>query len=102
MSLSIAICLLVISAFCLLRHTNTLSGNVLNSFLPGQEEGNVDFVRDNGFGEYRNVPEEAAHLVVEYLSDASRLTQMSAAALAAGRPEATTNIAKGLARLVLD
>lgn len=75
---------------------------ILNSFLPGQEEGNVDFVRDSGFGEYRDAPEEVAHLVVEYLSDPPRLEEMSRAALAAGRPEATANIAKGLASLVLD
>ena len=74
----------------------------MNSFLPGQEEGNVDFVRDSGFGEYRDAPEEVAHLVVEYLSDPPRLEEMSRAALAAGRPEATANIAKGLASLVLD
>jgi 1,2-diacylglycerol 3-beta-galactosyltransferase len=73
---------------------------VLNSFLPGQESGNVDFVRESGFGDYRSEPEEVARLVVEYLGDTARLARMATAAREAGRPEATRHIAEGLARLV--
>jgi len=73
---------------------------VLNSFLPGQESGNVDFVRESGFGDYRSEPEEVARLVVEYLGDTARLARMATAAREAGRPEATRRIAEGLARLV--
>uniref|UniRef100_A0A7S2GPJ2 monogalactosyldiacylglycerol synthase n=1 Tax=Haptolina brevifila TaxID=156173 RepID=A0A7S2GPJ2_9EUKA len=73
---------------------------VLNSFLPGQESGNVDFVREMGFGEYSSDPEEVAALVVQYLGDETRLAEMAQAARQAGRPEATQSIARGLARML--
>ena len=73
---------------------------VLSSFLPGQEEGNVDFVRDGGFGDYRESADEIASLVVRYLSDGEALASMAAAARRASRPGATVDIAKDLARLV--
>lgn len=73
---------------------------VLSSFLPGQEEGNVDFVREGGFGDYREDPADIARLVAQYLADGPGLERMSEAARKAGRPEATVEIAKDLAGLV--
>ena len=73
---------------------------VLNSFLPGQEEGNVDFVRDAGFGEYSSEPDEVARLVASYLSDESALRRMAEAAQRAARPEATVRIAESIAQFV--
>ena len=73
---------------------------VLSSFLPGQEEGNVDFVREGGFGDYRENPAEIAQLVAQCLADRPGLERMSGAARRAGRPEATVEIAKDLAGLV--
>ena len=73
---------------------------VLSSFLPGQEEGNVDFVKEGGFGDYRAEPSEIAQLVATYLADEAGLAKMSEAAEKAGRPEATIEIANDLARLV--
>ena len=72
---------------------------VLNSFLPGQEVGNVDFVRDGGFGDYRSDPADVARLVASYLTDETKLREMGKAARKAGRPEATKQIAEGLARI---
>jgi 1,2-diacylglycerol 3-beta-galactosyltransferase len=73
---------------------------VLNSYLPGQEAGNLDFVRDGGFGEFRAEPQAVAELVVERLGDEEGLARMVSAAREAGRPEATMSIAADLARLV--
>jgi UDP-N-acetylglucosamine:LPS N-acetylglucosamine transferase len=41
---------------------------ILSSFLPGQEEGYVPYVMDNGFGCYRGSPEGIADTVEEWFA----------------------------------
>lgn len=60
-------------------------------YLPGQEEGNVPFVENSGFGKYSADPK----VIADALS--SWLISMNAAALAAARASATLDIAKDLA-----
>ena len=69
---------------------------MLTSFLPGQEEGNIDFVVDNGFGAYVNVsdPIGIAEEVCMWLSDDERRAKLSRAAKAAGAPHAARDIAQ--------
>lgn len=74
---------------------------VLSSFLPGQEEGNVDFVANAGFGTLREDPAAIGEVVREWLDAPQSLQRMSQAALAAARPDATAAIARDLAELVL-
>ena len=73
---------------------------IISSFLPGQEAGNVDYVRDLGFGDYRGEPDQIADLVASYLGDDETLERMAEAARRAARPEATVEIAAEIARMV--
>ena len=73
---------------------------MLSSHLPGQEAGNVPFVVNKGFGRFSTQPKVIANTVSSWLQDDSELARMSAAALAAGQPEATTLIAKDLVKLL--
>ena len=41
---------------------------ILSSFMPGQEEGNVPYVMDNGFGCYRGSPEGITDTVEEWFA----------------------------------
>merc|ERR1711924_42036 len=75
---------------------------VLSSFLPGQEEGNVPFVVDGGFGAYETEPHAIAETVATWLSNPTMLAQMSAAALKLARPSATLDIARELVALALE
>jgi 1,2-diacylglycerol 3-beta-galactosyltransferase len=79
---------------------------ILSSFLPGQEEGNVPYVEENGFGCYRGTPEGIAETVEEWLAASSVTTEgtvletMRECALSAARPDATLDIARDLAEMV--
>jgi 1,2-diacylglycerol 3-beta-galactosyltransferase len=73
---------------------------VLSSFLPGQEEGNVDFVADAGFGALHEAPAEIGDAVRAWLDDPIMLDRMAAAATKAARPEATSDIAHDLGALL--
>jgi hypothetical protein len=84
---------------------------------PGQEEGNVDFVQDAGFGMYCSDPAKIATIIQSWLvsdtsddndaekendkSNSSRLKLMSMAALAAARPTATLDIARDMAEYII-
>lgn len=70
------------------------------SFLPGQEEGNIPFVEDAGFGTYSGDASVIADTVSSWLENPERLEAMQKAALAAARPQATLDIAKDLADIV--
>merc|ERR1711957_478430 len=74
---------------------------ILSSFLPGQEEGNVPFVVDSGFGCYRGEPEGIADTVEEWFAREGMLEKMRDDALIAARPDATLDIARDLADMVL-
>lgn len=67
---------------------------MLTSFLPGQEEGNVGFVVDGGFGTFceDSNPQEVARQVGEWLQDDDKMRQMSEAAKAKGAPYAARDI----------
>lgn len=70
------------------------------SFLPGQEEGNIPFVENAGFGKYSGDPSEIAEIVSTWLENPETLESMQDAALAASRPQATLDIAKDLAEIL--
>jgi 1,2-diacylglycerol 3-beta-galactosyltransferase len=65
---------------------------MLTSFLPGQEAGNVDFVLENGFGDFRQDPVEIGEEVGMWLKDESLLHSMSHKAREAGHPSAASDI----------
>ena len=67
---------------------------MLTSFLPGQEAGNVDFVLENGFGDYCDDPVAIGEELACWLQDRSLLEGMSAKAQAAGHPHAAADIVK--------
>ena len=68
-------------------------------FRPGQEEGNVPFVEDSGFGKYSSDPSVIADTVSSWLASPDTMESMKEAALAAARPAATLDIAKDLAEM---
>lgn len=69
---------------------------LLTSFLPGQEEGNVDFVVDGKFGSFcgDNDPIGIAEECCMWLTDENKLRTLSHNAKKAGAPHAARNIAK--------
>merc|ERR1712087_254062 len=69
---------------------------LLTSYLPGQEEGNVDYVVDGKFGSYCDDCDPAAigEEIADWLSDEARLTEMSKRAKAMGAPTAARDIVK--------
>lgn len=75
---------------------------MLSSFLPGQEEGNVPYVQNAGFGSYSGNPSTIAETVSTWLSSPEMLETMQAAALAAARPTATIDIARDLAEMLFE
>jgi 1,2-diacylglycerol 3-beta-galactosyltransferase len=74
---------------------------MLSNFLPGQEAGNVKFVLEGGFGEYSSKSSKIAKTVSGWLDNAALLEEMSQAALSAGHPEATQQIAEDIGRIAL-
>ena len=70
------------------------------SYRPGQEEGNIPFVEDAGFGKYDGDPVEIGKIVGSWLSNPEKLDSMQKAALAASRPKATLDIARDLSDLL--
>jgi len=75
---------------------------MLSSFLPGQEEGNVPYVEDSGFGTYSGDPKVIADKVSTWLASPDLMQEMKANALKAARPSATLDIAKDLAEMVFE
>jgi hypothetical protein len=71
---------------------------ILTSFLPGQEEGNVEYVVENGFGAYCHVsdPIGIAEELCMWLKDEEKLASLSKAAKAKGAPYAARDIAKAI------
>lgn len=67
-----------------------------------QEAGNVPYVTDAKFGVYTNNPKRIAMEVGAMLSNASRLREMGRLAKQLSRPQATREIARDLARALLD
>jgi 1,2-diacylglycerol 3-beta-galactosyltransferase len=70
---------------------------IISSFIPGQEEDNVQYVLEHGAGEYAPTPPETIRIIEEWLrtdNDSLRRVAENAAALA--RPDATLKIARRL------
>ena len=67
---------------------------MLTSFLPGQEEGNVDYVVDGGFGTFceDTDPQAIAEELCRWLTNSSKMKQMSEAAKKFGAPHAARDI----------
>jgi processive 1,2-diacylglycerol beta-glucosyltransferase len=67
--------------------------------IPGQEEGNADFLAESGAGVRASSAAELGAESARLLSDASLLRQMSAKAVPLGRPFAARDIVAGLSRM---
>jgi UDP-N-acetylglucosamine:LPS N-acetylglucosamine transferase len=67
---------------------------MLTSYLPGQEEGNVDYVIDGGFGAFcqDTDPQAVGEEVAQWLNDDGKMKAMSIAAKAKGAPHAARDI----------
>ena len=70
---------------------------VLYSRLPGQEDGNVTYVVDEGVGTWAPGPARAAASVHRWLQDPRTLQQAAAACRRIARPSAATEIARLIA-----
>jgi 1,2-diacylglycerol 3-beta-galactosyltransferase len=70
---------------------------VLYSRLPGQEDGNVTYVVDEGVGTWAPGPDRAAASVHRWLQDPRTLQQAAAACRRIARPSAATEIARLIA-----
>ena len=74
---------------------------VLSGFIPGQEEGNVPFVVDNGVGEYSTTPREIAAIVARWFGPGrDDLPVMAARARELGHPQATFDIVRSTINLL--
>jgi hypothetical protein len=71
-------------------------------YRPGQEEGNLDFVKDSGFGTYSGNPKVIAETISSWLASPDMLENMRNNALKAARPSATLDIAKDLADMLFE
>ena len=67
--------------------------------IPGQEEGNAEFLESVGAGVIVREPGELGSVVGGLLSDSDRLKEMGQAARAQAQPEATTHIVDHLVSL---
>lgn len=76
---------------------------ILTSFLPGQEEGNVEFVMKKKFGKYipDSDPEAISKGVTSWLRDPDLMVQLSQNASSAGNPSAAENIVKSIGESTL-
>ena len=67
---------------------------MLTSYLPGQEEGNVDYVVEGGFGAFceDTDPQAVGEEIAQWLTQDAKLKAMSIAAKAKGAPHAARDI----------
>lgn len=75
---------------------------MLSGYLPGQEEGNVPYVVDGGFGSFSRVPDVIGDTVAAWLGNEPLLHKMSEAAKRAAKPSATFDIAKEIGGMMFD
>jgi 1,2-diacylglycerol 3-beta-galactosyltransferase len=74
---------------------------VLSGFIPGQEEGNIPYVVDQGVGEFTTDPAVIAGIVARWFGpERERLAAMSAQARALGYPQATFDIVRSTINLL--
>lgn len=76
---------------------------MLTSFLPGQEEGNVDYVIDGGFGSFISDqdPHSISEEVASWLLDEDKLRELSANAKMRGAPDAAAEIVRAIGESAL-
>ena len=72
---------------------------LLSGFIPGQEEGNVSLVVENGAGAYCDSPDGIAAIVSNW-AGGSELAQMAANARELGRPRAAYDIVDEIVELI--
>jgi UDP-N-acetylglucosamine:LPS N-acetylglucosamine transferase len=70
---------------------------VVTSYLPGQEEGNTEFVVQAGAGSHAPRPRDLAAEIARLREDPAALASMRAASARAGRPRAAADVASLLA-----
>lgn len=75
---------------------------IVTSRVPGQEEGNAEFVVTAGAGSYAPRPRQLAAEVARLRRDPAALARMRAAAARAGRPRAAADIAHLIAEVASD
>jgi 1,2-diacylglycerol 3-beta-galactosyltransferase len=74
---------------------------LLTGFIPGQEEGNVPFVTENGVGAYSEDPAQIAAILSGWFGpQRERLMEMGVKAKAMGRPQATFEIVEAIVGLL--
>ncbi len=76
---------------------------MLTSFLPGQEEGNVDYVVQNEFGTFvsDSDPQGISDVVASWLTDEQKLKHLSANAKKCGAPDAAKEIVEAIGESAL-
>ena len=75
---------------------------VLSGFVPGQEQGNVEYVQDHGVGVFSTDPAEIARVVLDWLHPGNpAMAAMQEKARALARPRAALEIAEVLSELFL-
>jgi 1,2-diacylglycerol 3-beta-galactosyltransferase len=74
---------------------------LLSGYIPGQEEGNLPYVVDNGVGEYNTDPAAIAGIVARWFGpQRDALAAMSAKARSMGHPQATFDIVRSITELL--
>lgn len=73
---------------------------VLYSKMPGQEDGNVTYVVDEGAGVWAPEPREAAAAISQWVLQPAERERIAAASCALARPQASREIARLLAGMV--
>lgn len=72
---------------------------VLSGFLPGQEAPNVQYVTQTGVGAFSRAPSAIADIVYDWVSHPAQLAHRAERAKALGRPNATYDIVREVAKL---
>ncbi len=67
--------------------------------IPGQEDGNVDYLVQGGAGVFCPTPRAVVDQLRAWLDDPAQLARMREAALQLARPDAAFNVARQIARL---
>ena len=76
---------------------------VLSGHIPGQEEGNVPFVVENGVGEYSEEPAEIARIVARWFGpERATLSARETKAKSLGHPQATFDICRSIVETLLE
>ncbi|CAK8987286.1 unnamed protein product [Durusdinium trenchii] len=77
---------------------------LLTAFVPGQEEGNISYVTDNGAGAYiaDEEPDQIAAKIQEWLSDPEVVQTMSANARRLAKPDGALQISRRICDGLLD